>query len=86
MAKFAVRPDGHGSFAVELDGVDVSEHITTVDLHAEAGRKLPVVKLGVTVFEVEGSTPDNARIVLTPGTDDLLKQLGWTPPAAEETP
>ena len=85
MAKFAVRPDGHGSFTVELDGVDVSKHITTVDLHVEAGLKVPVVELGITVFEVEGSTPDNARIVLTPGTDDLLKQLGWTPPA-EETP
>jgi hypothetical protein len=82
-AAFSVRPDGNGSFAVELDGRDISKNVTDVDIHVDA-RGMPTVELSITAFELDFEV-EGARIVLTPGTDDLLKQLGWTPPA-EETP
>jgi hypothetical protein len=80
--KFAMRSAGSGYGAtVELDGVDVSRAVSAVDIHAEASEDPPRVVLHIVALasDIEAE----AKVRLAPGTDDLLKQLGWTPPAED---
>lgn len=81
--KFAMRSSGTGhSATVELDGVDVSAGVCAVDIHAEASAEVPRVVLHIAALASDIET--EAKVRLAPGTDDLLIQLGWTPPSEEK--
>lgn len=77
MATFAFRQSA-GLQTVELDGEDISRAVRSVGIDAEAGG-LPAIRLELAVFELETAVGES-EIHLAPGTEDLLKRLGWTPP------
>lgn len=66
---------------VHLDGEEISSAIKAISIEAEACQ-VPVVRLDLAVFEIETDT-DEVKIHITDSTVDLLKRLGWTPPAEE---
>ena len=66
---------------VELDGEDISSAIRSMTLDVEAAQP-PTVHLNLVVFEIETDLGET-RIHITDSTVDLLKRLGWTPPAEE---
>jgi hypothetical protein len=66
---------------VFLDGEEISSAIRSISIEAEAWQA-PVVSLELAVFEIE-SVVDQTKIHIADSTVDLLKRLGWTPPAEE---
>jgi hypothetical protein len=69
--------DKPGRYAVTLDGQDISHLVSGLTVEYGPG-SLPRAELDVIAVETEcEGKPD---LYLKPGTADLLKRLGWTPP------
>lgn len=65
-----------------LDGVDVSGGCRHVTLDLEAG-DVPELRLELVIPEVR-TTAGKVDVIVPDDTRELLKQLGWTPPAEPE--
>ncbi len=66
-----------GQATVELDGQDVSNGLSGLDLRLHVGDlSSATLKLVAPMFEVDGEF----QIHLPEETQELLKRLGWTPP------
>lgn len=68
-----------GRFAVELDGVEVTQALTSATLDLRGG-EFPVLTLELVAVEVGSIDMDNARVFLGGATVELLGRAGWTPP------
>lgn len=65
---------------VEVDGVDISHAVRGAQVSIEAG-SLPTVTLDVRIFRVGELGLENSYIEVPDDVADLMKAIGWTPPA-----
>jgi hypothetical protein len=76
-------PDGIGHHAaVELDGHQITTALSSVALRIAYGEPVTTI-LEVAAYEYT-AYDGKARVYLSEETRDLLKRLGWTPPAEGE--
>lgn len=80
--KVSIIGDGPLSHRVIVDGVDLSHGLSGLSLMMNAGH-VPELALDVRLIEVTELKDVEAKVILHPGTHEVLVALGWTPP--EET-
>lgn len=68
-----------GKAAVELDGVDIADCITGVDLRFRVD-DIPCATLNLLLVDVTPVDSEDVEVLIDEKTRDLLVRLGWTPP------
>lgn len=79
--RIKIKPGVGGRSKVEIDGVDVSRHLNGYAL-VDTVKHGPRLRLDTGLLEraeILGVT----NVEVDPGTAELLKSLGWTPPEAK---
>jgi len=75
-----VRLELHGgSGCLEVDGVDLTSSVTSLELTWNDQTRVPELVVTLAIADLKSET-DDARLVMAPGTEAALRALGWTPP------
>lgn len=81
MSDFMARMTGPGRGQIKLNGEDVSGSVVGYDVSARVG-EVNCMMLEVRIDEIY--VDGEARVVLPQGTEEVLINLGWTPPGVVE--
>lgn len=81
MARLKIEYRSPRDQRVELDGTDISNGISDIRFHAEAGQ-VPMAYIDLPVLDATEIQAEQVKIIMPDATRELLLAAGWTPPGA----
>jgi hypothetical protein len=73
-----------GDVSVQLNGVEISQWISSIGIASSAKDKRPRVYLNLEIYGNLDVDLTDADVKVVERTREMLEALGWTPPAKED--